>query len=173
MPWHRYDDEDVELTSPHQSAALALNDDPAPSAASPIVIALGIVLAVGGGALLSTLGTTGLDGVLNSAGLRRGTLADAQLQQGDAIASLEGKISAVTAEITALKLRSNAATRTGAGSADGTARLDADMATLRHGLEHLTAETGYLDLRVETVAKHAEIAANEVLVQLRADVDAL
>jgi hypothetical protein len=173
MPWHKYVDEEVELTNPYPSAALSLDDEPAPSAVSPIVIALGVVIAVGGGALLSTLGTTGLDGVLNSAGLSRLTLADAQQQQGDAIASLDGKLGAITAEIAALKSRSNVLTRTSAGPTDSAAKVDADFATLRRGFASLTAETGYLDLRVEAVAKKAEAAADERVAALSADVAAL
>jgi hypothetical protein len=173
MPWHKRDDDYAASTSRLHSADPYVSGEPARSPTSPILIALGIVLAGGGGALLSTVGTTGLDGLLNVAGLSRLALADVQQQQADAIASLDGKVSAVMAELAAFKSRSNVLARTSAGSVDGLSKFDAEFATLRNGIDSLATETAYLDMRVEAVAKRAEMASNDRIAKLDADVDTL
>jgi len=168
MPWQRYDNDDgVEFISSLHDLSPSAYEEPTRSSASPAVIAVGVALAVVGGALLSALGTGGLDSLLNSTGFVRITSSHTQQQSADTLAAMDQKIAVITAEVAALK-----SARSSSGLAAGTGG-DADIMALKSGIDNLAAETGYLDLRVEAVARRTEAATNEGFAKLNADIHAL
>jgi hypothetical protein len=169
MPWHA--EQDVTLSSGHISS-------PSQNASgnSTILIALVVAFAVAGGAILTTLGTIGFDGLIDNSGLSRTTLSARQYEQASTIAALDRTIAAVNTEVAALRARLDKASGSDSIPGDRLAKFSGELDIVKRGIRHLAADLGTIDRRVEAIAAGApggDPAAADRLAKMDADLTAL
>jgi uncharacterized coiled-coil protein SlyX len=169
MPWHA--EQDVTLSSGHISP-------PSQNASgnSTILIALVMAFAVAGGAILTTLGTIGFDGLIDNTGLSRTTLSARQYEQASTLAALDRTITAVNTEVAALRARLDKASGPDMIPGDRLAKFSGELDIVKRGIRHLAADLGNIDRRVEAIAAGApggDPAAAERLAKMDADLTAL
>src|SRR5262249_33668403 len=119
MPWHAEQDATHSRgrTPPAQKA----------SGNSTILVALVMAFAVAGGAILTTLGTIGFDGLIENAGLSRNALSARQYEQANSLASIDRTIGTLSAEIVSLKSRMDKVSGTDASSGDRLAKVNGEL----------------------------------------------
>lgn len=168
MPWHA--EQDVALSSGHIAPSQNASGN------STMLIALVVAFAVAGGAILTTLGTIGFDGLIDNSGLSRTTLSARQYEQASTIAALDRTVTAVNTEVAALRARLDRASGSDAAPGDRLAKFSGELDIVKRGIRHLAADLGNIDRRVEAIAAGApggDPAAADRLAKMDADITAL
>src|SRR5262249_10760496 len=141
MPWH------AEQDVTHSSGRISPKQNAQGN--STILIALAMAFAVAGGAILTTLGTMGFDGLVDNAGLSRTTLSARQYEQANSIATLDRTLTNVGVELASLKAKVEKSSGTEAG--DRIAKFGGELETVKRGMRHLATDIGNIDRRVEAI----------------------
>lgn len=166
MPWH------AEQDVTHSSGRISPKQNAQGN--STILIALVMAFAVAGGAILTTLGTIGFDGLVDNAGLSRTTLSARQYEQANSIATLDRTLTNVGTELASLKAKVEKFSGTEAG--DRLAKFGGELEIVKRGMRHLAGDIGNIDRRVEAInagVPGGDPAAIEKIAKLDADVSAL
>src|SRR5262249_62364236 len=132
MPWH------AEQDVTHSSGRISPKQNAQGN--STILIALVMAFAVAGGAILTTLGTMGFDGLVDNAGLSRTTLSARQYEQANSIATLDRTLTNVGTELASLKAKVEKFSGTEAG--DRLAKFGGELEIVKRGMRHLPGGTG-------------------------------
>lgn len=122
-----------------KAGAAKIQDNKAEKKSSPFLIATAITLGIGAGAVLSTLGTTGFDQLMNVLDGPR-QMAQTQQHHGDAIAALQKTLASMSSDVEFLELRiENVAKRNDTTIAQRLTEFNADIAALKRDLAAVNA----------------------------------
>src|SRR5262245_8520997 len=144
MPWHA--EQDVTHSSGHIPPSQNAQGN------STILIALVMAFAVAGGAILTTLGSIGFDGLIDNTGLSRTTLSARQYEQGSTIAALDRTITALNTEVASLRSRMDKVSASDTIPSDRVAKFSSELDIVKRGIRNLAGDLGNIDRRVEAIA---------------------